>query len=221
MSFILDALKKSEADRQKQDAPGFSHVPDKSADKTASPWIWIIVVLIVINVAVLSVMFMRPDNGSPTSAAPAQANTTTTPAVTAPAPARPDTPLPDDRNSRPVETRPAPSTANPAPRSEVTPPREAPAAAVALPVAAPVTTDEPVETFATFNDLRAQGVLGISDLHLDIHVFSEQAAERFVFVNMSKYKENETLDEGPLVSKITPEGVILVHRGMMFLLPRE
>ena len=79
MSIILDALKKSESERQKQDTPGFSHVPEKTADKTASPWIWIIVVLIVINVGVLTVMFMRPDSSAPSNAAPVQANTAAPP----------------------------------------------------------------------------------------------------------------------------------------------
>jgi general secretion pathway protein B len=77
------------------------------------------------------------------------------------------------------------------------------------------------ESYATFNDLRVQGILSLPDLHLDIHVFSEQAENRFVFVNMSKYKEGAILDEGPAVAEILPEGVILKHRGMTFLLPRE
>ncbi len=80
---------------------------------------------------------------------------------------------------------------------------------------------EITESFATFSDLRVQGILKLADLHLDIHVYSEQPGNRFVFVNMSKYREGATLDEGPVVSEITPEGVILQHRGITFLLPRE
>jgi hypothetical protein len=38
---------------------------------------------------------------------------------------------------------------------------------------------------------------------------------------MSKYKERATLDEGPVVREITPDGVVLEHLGMKFLLPRE
>jgi general secretion pathway protein B len=73
----------------------------------------------------------------------------------------------------------------------------------------------------TFESLRADGTLTLPDLHLDIHVYSEQSAERFVFINMKKYRENETLAEGPTVRQIAPEGVILEHRGTAFLLPRE
>ncbi|NOR67834.1 MAG: GspB domain-containing protein, partial [Woeseiaceae bacterium] len=63
--------------------------------------------------------------------------------------------------------------------------------------------------------------LVLPDLHLDIHVYSDQPAERFVFVNMNKYREQARLAEGPLVKEITPEGVILEHLGNGFLLPRE
>jgi general secretion pathway protein B len=71
------------------------------------------------------------------------------------------------------------------------------------------------------NDLQAQGVLQLPEMHLDIHVFSGQAAERFVFVNMKKYTEGATLSEGPAVQEITQEGVVLDYLGTRFLLPRE
>ena len=66
-----------------------------------------------------------------------------------------------------------------------------------------------------------QGLLQLPDLHLDIHVYSNIPEDRFVFVNMSKYKERGTLDEGPVVREITPDGVILEYLGTGFLLPRE
>jgi general secretion pathway protein B len=61
----------------------------------------------------------------------------------------------------------------------------------------------------------------LPDLHLDIHVYSDQPADRFVFINMKKYKENSTLTEGPGVREITPDGVVLEHAGTAFLLPRD
>ena len=59
------------------------------------------------------------------------------------------------------------------------------------------------------------------DLHLDIHVYADQPGERFVFVNMNKYGEGSQLAEGPQVKEIRPDGVLLEHQGMTFLLPRE
>ena len=61
----------------------------------------------------------------------------------------------------------------------------------------------------------------LPDLHIDIHVYSENAAERFVFVNMKKYDEGSFLDEGPLIKAITEEGVILEQNDISFLLPNK
>ena len=58
----------------------------------------------------------------------------------------------------------------------------------------------------------------LPDLHIDIHVYSENAAERFVFINMKKYDEESFLDEGPLIKAITKEGVVLEQNGISFLL---
>jgi general secretion pathway protein B len=76
------------------------------------------------------------------------------------------------------------------------------------------------EVLPTVNDLAASGT-NLPELHLDIHVHSSAAGDRFVFVNMRKYQEGETLKEGPHVERITTDGVILNQRGLRFLLPRE
>ena len=44
---------------------------------------------------------------------------------------------------------------------------------------------------------------GVPPLHLDLHVYSNVVAQRFIFVNSRKYKEGETLQEGPVVERIT------------------
>ena len=69
--------------------------------------------------------------------------------------------------------------------------------------------------------MRTNGTVEIPDLHLDIHVYSDAPEDRFVFINMSKHRENSQLSEGPRVEEITPDGVILEYRGTSFLLPRD
>ena len=76
------------------------------------------------------------------------------------------------------------------------------------------------EVLPTINDVTAGGT-SLPELHLDIHVNSANAAERFVFVNMRKYTEGQALSEGPTVEKINAEGVVLNHHGLRFLLPRQ
>ena len=211
-------------DRLRKDAPGFSQVPDKAREKSASHWIWIVIVLIVINIVVLTVMFLKPDRmPDATIARPdAEAIATTPPATTTPAIAIPaPEPVMDTAARQRADSQ--PRVGPPAAPAPVALEAESSATQIAPPAPSPASSrsGEITESYATFNDLRLQGILRLSDLHLDIHVFSEQPENRFVFVNMSKYKEGATLDEGPVISEITPEGVILQHRGINFLLPRE
>jgi len=210
MSFILDALKKSESERLRQDTPGFSDVPDSTQEKSASHWIWIIVVLVGINITVLVVMFMGPDRAQD----PVVANGPAAEATT------------DETGFSEFVGE---VKRNQSATAEVT---SDPVASVGVVAASPQNaasasapgrsgTRQITESYATFNDLRVQGMLQLPDMHLDIHVYSSEPEDRFVFVNMSKYKERATLDEGPVVREITPDGVVLEHLGIMFLLPRE
>ena len=213
MSFILDALKKSEAERRRQDAPGLAAIPEGGARAGGSKWMWLAVVLLLVNLAVISGLLL--DSRDDAAQEPAVA-VTVTPRQAAPEPERTApaaaTPQPAVEavavGSPPVDTR---ADVTPGPTDPVPP-----VARSETPPAAPAS-----ETLATFNELRAQGMLNLPDLHLDIHVYSGEPVERFVFVNMSKYTENATLAEGPAVREITPDGVILDYRGTAFLLPRE
>jgi general secretion pathway protein B len=213
VSFILDALKKSEAERQRQDAPGFVHIPDSSQNKSTGKWIWLVATLITVNLAVLAVVILRSDSAITSSQTPAAGNQAETQPVA----------VNKDRatvTAEPVQQE----TIKSSPVAESTPPQ----AAANLPISTNSVGSYDVESTspigasaATFNNLRAQGVLSLPDMHLDIHVYAGQPADRFVFINMSKYKENAQLTEGPTVREITPEGVILEYGGTEFLLPRE
>jgi general secretion pathway protein B len=77
------------------------------------------------------------------------------------------------------------------------------------------------EELGTMNELIADGSLQLPPLHLDIHVYSDRPAERFVFINMGKYKEGDRLAEGPAVREIRPDGVVLDQGGTRFLMPRQ
>ena len=61
MSFILDALKKSETERQQQGSAEFSSVPASSPGPSPVRWLWILAGLLLVNFAVLIGIFVRPD----------------------------------------------------------------------------------------------------------------------------------------------------------------
>jgi general secretion pathway protein B len=71
----------------------------------------------------------------------------------------------------------------------------------------------------TADEVAARG--GIPELHLDLHVYSNRAEDRFIFVNSRKYREGDTLQEGPVVEQITQGGAVLNHRGNRFVLSRD
>lgn len=209
MSFILDALKKSETERQQKNAPGFADVPDGVDSPRAPRWLWVLGGLLAVNLIVLSGVMLRPDPRPQTD-------------VTATDEAIPDGGQPEREASFSEMVEQAKNTQAP----QVTGATEGQSTAdnpvvEAGPVSKPRLAATITESYATFNDLRANGTLLLPDLHLDIHVYNDQPAKRFVFVNMNKYREHARLAEGPVVKEITPEGVILEHLGNGFLLPRE
>jgi len=61
MSFILDALKKSETDRQQSGPAEFAGVPTSNSRQRAPRWLWILGVLLAINLAVLLGLLFRPE----------------------------------------------------------------------------------------------------------------------------------------------------------------
>jgi general secretion pathway protein B len=77
------------------------------------------------------------------------------------------------------------------------------------------------ENLPTLNDVLMQGAGRVPELHLDIHVYTPRPADRFVFINNRKYREGGETPDGTRIERITPDGVVLNHRGLRFLMPRQ
>lgn len=208
MSFILDALKKSETERQRQSSAEFAGVPTSSRREGPPRWLWVLGALLAINLAMLVGLLLRPDiepatpTATPASTSePALANEFAEQVAAA-------------RKQGPPQADPEPSSAAALPAEPTPAPAQPPAAAV---------SDEPMNTAAlpTIQEVRANGAVTLPDLHVDIHVYGANPDDRFVFINMVKYKEGSRLEAGPLVQEITPDGVVLNADGRLFLLPRD
>lgn len=221
MSFILDALKKSETERQQQSRAEFAGVPTSSGAPSAPRWLWILGVLLAINLAVLTGLLLKPGSRPETGPVPAVIPAATTKDPGTPVAGGFAEQVAEARlNAPPVQQSPPaqPVTRGTVttmvvesdtdlPLPETTPPR---AAQARNPAALP-----------TIHQLRADGVLVLPDLHLDIHVYSENPDDRFVFVNMTRQDEGSQLAAGPVVEEITADGVVLTYQGLTFLLPRD
>ena len=210
MSFILDALKKSENERQQQSATEFAAVPSSSRAPRLPRWLWIVGALLAINLVVLVGLFLKPDlePAKPTRSAAI---------VAEPSVVTPDVPSFQDQVAVARRNN---------PQQQMDNNEQAEAEQRVATVQPDIISRNPAmlrstEVYPTIYEVRASGSISLPDLHLDIHVYSDAPEDRFVFINMSKHREGSTLSEGPAVSEITPDGVILDHEGQSFLLPRE
>jgi general secretion pathway protein B len=241
MSFILDALKKSETDRQRQSAPALFEVKVAAPRRRFPLWAVGLSVLLGVNVLVLGWLLLR-HTGQATPA----------PAAAAPASAAPVS-VPPTSPSGEV-TVPATVTFQvnvPANSLTATTPLP-PEPGVVAPSAAPPLAEEPLlsgqqtpvppdydsrdyqpaitaeQAGATAAVRRAGGVPSrdevlargtqLPELRMDLHVFDIEPAKRFVFINMRKLREGEALPEGVRVEEITPSGARLSYQGNQFAL---
>jgi general secretion pathway protein B len=282
MSFILDALRKSEHDRQRQTGPGLAEVPIAPAQPRRNVWATAAVALLIVNLIGIGVLLWRRASheapaavpaastapaAAPAPAAPAaapvepsvsappaaaQASVTQTlpqpvlqPSRAAPAPPPGRNPLESEVSggSQNLEAGMAARAASvpegpPAVRRTTTPtptptgttigggggryeaiPESTVARAVAAETQAPPPTPAQRSALPNADEVMASG--GMPRLHLDLHVYAARPQDRFVFVNSHKYREGDTLQEGPVIEQITPNGAVLDYRGSRFMLSRD
>ena len=237
MSFILDALKKSEIERQRQSQPGLMDSPNTQRRSRLPLWAILLGALLAINIVVLAVMLLR--NGAPAPASPPKRHTEPAPLAEDKAPAAdhfsplgpapvyaPEIPVTatDDVSTGTAAASQVAPLAAPlsAPRSSAQ--RSAPRAALRRPD--PVLIDEDAkadnaEVLPSINEINLTGAQALPELHLDVHVYATKAGDRFVYINMRKYHEGSTLPEGPVVEHIRRDGVVLNYQGLRFILPRQ
>lgn len=240
MSFILDALRKSENARQRHGGPGLAEVPLLRRRENRPWWIAGIAVLLLVNLGVLLVVLTRDEPvAAPESPVTPVAPASAPPAATPTAPAMPATPPASTtmpaQQAAPGATRSLAEEAagaidlnrDPdAPAGSATAAANVPERApIVQPLAPPAAAATPApgaeENLPTINELTGDRAANMPAMHIDIHVHSGRPQERFVFINMKKYVEGDTLSEGPVLERITPEGVILNQRGFRFILPRQ
>lgn len=199
MSLLLDALKRSEHERQQTLKGRLSHAgPEPGSARARRPWAALIAALLVLNGALVAV-WLATSGHEPEAAA-----------------AVPPTPAP-----RHTVRSLAREAALGAPPAEAEPVATAP---VAVPVAAATPAPESVQPAAEappIDTLPDAVRKTLPALHLDVHVYAANPADRFVIINMEHYREGDVLASGAKVVRITPDGVILSDNGRKFLLSRR
>ncbi len=227
MSFILDALKKSEMERQRQTVPGLMDTRISQRRTRLPVWAIALCVLLGVNLLVLSFVLWRK-NPAAARASPA-AELTSAPKAAAPPATEHFSPL----DATPVYAPEIPvATGGDSAASQPPAIREGAALQLGNAPAHPVHHSDPVlndsdaqddnqEVLPTISEVSLTGAQTLPELHLDVHVYATKPADRFVYINMRKYHQGATLQDGPTIERIRRDGVVLNYQGMRFLLPRQ
>jgi general secretion pathway protein B len=227
MSFILDALKKSEIERQRQSVPGLMDTRLSPRRNRLPVWAVALCVLLGINLLVLTFVLMR--KSAPAAQASPPAALASAPEVAAPS---------ETQHFSPLDAAPVYAPEIPVAAGETVVPLQPPpvvhrastggpgiGAVRAAHHPDPLLTDGDAkadqEVLPSISEINLTGAQALPELHLDVHVYATKAAERFVYVNMRKYHEGVRLQEGPSVERIRRDGVVLNYQGLRFILPRQ
>lgn len=250
MSFILDALQKSERERHAGQAPAIDEAlsrpppgPGRAQrqNETALMIHTALTVAAVFLVAGLT-WWLLSRGQTPPAQPPAvpEVASTTPPSPNLAAPAEPPVePAPalrvdPERLAEPLVSGlgadaatldevldDAPESSGPAPQPgtepEPAPPGgETPEVAAEPPPAPPVPAARSPEPLP-LKDMPPSFRGEFPALSVQVHVYDSNPLRRFVLINGKKYRETDTLVEGPRVVEIVPEGVVLEHRGTKVL----
>jgi general secretion pathway protein B len=225
MSYILEALKKAQAERAHGAVPGVDAqpVPTIAPRAPVSMQTWVITVLVLL--ALCAALYWlgpwtRQEPALPMVAtrapeavsAPAQI-ASTPPAQTASRPAAPKAiTVPDPQvKAAPV---PAPAPAKPLRKLGERAPGEP--AAVAPPQApAPAPAPAP-ERIAMLQELPAQIQREIPTLAINGYIYASNPADRSVLINNRLRREGDTLADGFVLEKLLPREMVLNYRGYRY-----
>jgi len=204
MSYILEALKKSEQQRKQGDVPTLQtiHLPRPEQPTTAS-WPYLVIVLLLVSLAFV-LGWLQPWQDRQVAEA--------TPALAQPQPK-------------------AESAAPAAPVTPVTPARPEPVVAPPVVAAAPVVKQPPASQASADSSVRPSLEIGavpyltdlpelvqqaIPQMNFAGHVYSSNAKQRSVIINGRSMGEGDRVIEGLAVEQITHDGVVFNYRGQLF-----
>ena len=223
MSYILEALKKADQERTLGEVPDLetAHWGERRRRRTYR-WVWGIVALLAVNGALLAVLLGRNDDAAVQPQATGSGVVEQRPERLVPraggATVQPSRQIARSREPvyiPPVVRRPAPVIQH-TPASAVTAApayarqpvaRAAPAAAPAASSGVPYWYDLPLEFRS-----------GLILPHIDVHVYDDDPARRFILVDLQKYREDETLESGAVVEAINEDSIQLNYQGTRFLM---
>jgi general secretion pathway protein B len=217
MSLILEALKKSEAERRRGQSPDlFGATLGTPPPRREIPRVWPLLVLGLILLASAWMIWSGGSRGepvpppeSPVAEAVSAINSDVRPAPSNPSPA----PV--------MPTRQAPLTAGTKPAAKPLPPEvpQVPTAFVPAPTASAEPAPPPEEALPTLSALDAGSRAALPPLKLSMHVYADEPGKRFAIIDGQRIGEGALL-AGGVVESIRRDGVVININGRRLLLPK-
>ncbi|MDH5711282.1 MAG: general secretion pathway protein GspB [Gammaproteobacteria bacterium] len=204
MSYILDALKKSEQERGNGSIPSVQTIHSSSLNYHQEKrllWPWILIIALIANMAILF-YFLKPVNKEHNVSA-VEPHAPASPVSTPPAQAL------EKNNFTPVPINPMPITI------EERNVHTAPATAdnfTATPVTTPVIETPVVDIDELPANIRQQ----IPAMVFSAHVYSTAARQRSLVINDRFMEEGDSVTPELTLFEITPGGAIFDYRGYRF-----
>ena len=232
MSYILEALKKAEKQRELGQIPGIESGEPVVPGGPKHRWALMLSLIVGLNLLVLLFVFwMRGDTDTDRQLSDANTAEHRVPDATTALPASAKKPAPSTEviARTPVPVTP-PIVIAPVAVVPTQPLKPLPAAAAVVPVK-PAKIKKPVQSTVASTSPASTETVSLpvwpqipdhlyqqinKNLTLDVHVFDEKNENRFVLINMRKYYEGDQLQEGPLLDEITQSGINLSFRGERF-----
>ena len=213
MSFILDALRKADAERERGTVPGihaqpmFAGPPQTAARRAARPWVWVAAAAVLV-LLVAAVSWWLRAGGAPEPVAQPLAVTklpAPTPVVAAPAPAAVIAPA----------TEPAPAARKPAvpvaPKPVASPKAEVKASG---PAASAAPDNRVYALHELPDDVRRQ----LPATNVGGSMYSAVAANRILIINGQVLHEGEQVAPGLVLKQIRLKAAMLVYKGYQYLI---
>jgi len=209
MSYILDALKKSDQQRQLGATPTLQAAQVTVAAPKRRVFIPYTLFAAVLLGAGILIGWLQPWQAEQ----PAR--------MMAPAAAKPPSPVLQQAASATLAVLPEmPGTmkpGNPAHVSAATPAAVAPVPDKPLPEeSASVAEVAPEQEAIRFEELPVQIQRELPELTVQLHAYSSKASERLVYINAIRRREGESVIPGVVLEQITPDGMVFSYKGYRF-----
>jgi len=215
MSYILDALRKSDQQRRQGAAPGLMTADSITHEERPQKFSWLTVAAVLIFVTGITIGWLQAWQGTPPSPAPAvatpqdssdvnlSAQYSRVPAAAAyilppqsPSPARPQI---EPELPQPIVIQPAAMVAQ-EPR----------------PAATDITGVNPQTSIVKKEELPADIRAGLPNISVSLHAYSSKSDNRMAIVNGKTLQEGDALTPGLILERITPEDMVFTYRGYHF-----